>query len=183
MDTADVKVLLPNESKEEESCRQENKKSVCRDIIAASMWVLGFQVVSFGLGFCFHGDPDWMRSLKQSILTPPPYVFGIVWPILYTLLGIYSWVLSNRRKVPEYNNLYYAAWLQMLVNWSYMPVFFYLHLLASGLMVLCVIVSVTGYMIIKLWLMKSYKVSLLIIPYFIWCSFATYLSVMLVILN
>lgn len=186
MDT-DVKVLLPkNVDAEEDNNGSKEKKTCacpCRDIITASIWVIGFQLVSFGLGFCFHGDPDWMRKLKQSILTPPPYVFGIVWPILYTMLGIYSWTLSKKRKIAEYNDLYYVSWLQMIINWSYMPVFFYFHLLVSAELVLFMIVGLTGYMIMKLWLMKSYKISLLLIPYFLWCSFATYLSTMIIILN
>jgi tryptophan-rich sensory protein len=124
-----------------------------------------------------------MQKLKQSILTPPGWVFGVVWPILYTMLGIYSWLLSEKRKTPEYNDLYHVAWLQMIINWTYMPVFFYLHLLVSAELVLILIVGFTGYMITKLWIMKAYKLSLLIIPYFIWCSFATYLSTMLIILN
>ena len=31
---------------------------------------------------------EWYNSLKKSKLTPPGYVFGIVWPILYVLLTV-----------------------------------------------------------------------------------------------
>ena len=39
---------------------------------------------------------EWYYNLKKSKLSPPNYVFGIVWPILYLLLGA-AWVLSNSK--------------------------------------------------------------------------------------
>jgi len=191
MDRSD-KVLLTEEGvikKKETCCSGSNKekscqaKTVCRDVLTCTAWVFAFQLIAFGLSFLFSGDSEWMRNLKQSKLTPPGYVFGIMWPILYTLLAVYQWYLSSNRKHHELNNLYFIAWLQMFINWSYMPVFFYLHLLVSAELVLILIVGLTGYMIVRLWLLKLYKISLLLIPYLLWCTFATYLSTVIIILN
>lgn len=149
----------------------------------ALAWVFVFQAISIGLAFLFNGDPSWMRHLKQSKLTPPGYVFGIVWPILYTLLALFQWFLSRRRKDPELNNLYFVGWLQMAINWCYVPVFFYFHLLVSAELCLILMVGLTGYMVARLWIMNKYRVSLLLIPYLLWCTFATYLSTVIIILN
>ena len=35
-------------------------------------------------------------ELKKSPLTPPNYVFGIVWPILYTMMGISALLVFNK---------------------------------------------------------------------------------------
>jgi|TARA_B110000914_G_scaffold195132_1_gene183606 benzodiazapine receptor len=38
---------------------------------------------------------------------PPPYIFGIVWPILYLLLG-WSWVQSNPRQNQLIDGLFFT---------------------------------------------------------------------------
>jgi tryptophan-rich sensory protein len=45
---------------------------------------------------------------------PPSFVFGIVWPILYILLGI-SWMYANRKNV--YNNIPFFILSLLLVMW------------------------------------------------------------------
>ncbi|MEL1225020.1 MAG: TspO/MBR family protein, partial [Candidatus Neomarinimicrobiota bacterium] len=43
----------------------------------------------------FINQDDWYLSLNKSELNPPGYVFGIVWPILYTLMGFVSYFNSK----------------------------------------------------------------------------------------
>lgn len=45
---------------------------------------------------------------------PPRWVFGVVWPILYLLLG-YSWVLAQRDSY--FNHVYYSLLTLFLVSW------------------------------------------------------------------
>ena len=46
------------------------------------------------------------KAGKTVKIRPPAQVFGIVWPILYALIG-YAWVLASRTKVPYVNELYF----------------------------------------------------------------------------
>ena len=39
---------------------------------------------------------DWYTSLIKSSLNPPSFVFGIVWPILYVLMGIIAYKLAHK---------------------------------------------------------------------------------------
>ena len=43
-------------------------------------------------------DKQWYTSLKKSPLTPPDYVFGIVWPILYLTMGISFLLVASHKK-------------------------------------------------------------------------------------
>ena len=49
------------------------------------------------------GTDLWYQGLVKSDLNPPGYVFGIVWPILYLLMGITIWRTYNTIK-----NLFYV---------------------------------------------------------------------------
>ena len=66
-------------------------------------------------------EKKWYKDLKKSSLTPPSYVFGIVWPILYILLIIY-FVLGLSQKGSERALIYFGA--QMVLNLSWTYVFF-----------------------------------------------------------
>jgi benzodiazapine receptor len=58
--------------------------------------VLGIALLLLPLGLSFavypmrrgDGTKEWLAAMQQSPLTPPPYVFGVVWTLLYLLLGI-----------------------------------------------------------------------------------------------
>ena len=66
------------------------------------------------------GTDLWYQSLIKSNLNPPGYVFGIVWSILYLLMGITAW-----RTFYTIKNLFY---IQLFFNaiWSWL--FFSFHL-------------------------------------------------------
>ena len=67
----------------------------------------------------------WNKNNRRSaggnvVFRPPAYVFGIVWPILYIMLGL-SWVLSmksnNRAKNPVFVELCYISISILLASW------------------------------------------------------------------
>ena len=70
------------------------------------------------------GTDTWYLGLVKSNLNPPGYVFGIVWPILYLLMGITIW-----RTYSVIKNLFYV---QLFLNaiWSWLFFSFHLPLIA-----------------------------------------------------
>ena len=52
------------------------------------------------------GTDSWYLGLAKSDLNPPGYVFGIVWPILYFLMGITVWRTYNAIKDLFYIQLF-----------------------------------------------------------------------------
>lgn len=124
---------------------------------------------------------DWYDSLKQSPLTPPKKTFGIVWPILYTMILISFILFLQQDGIHQYIALTFFI-IQLILNLSWSSVFFTAkQLLASCIIISLLLVSIIGVMI------TFYKVNpvstYLLIPYVIWVSFATYLNIYIYIYN
>lgn len=122
-------------------------------------------------------DSQWYESVKPSI-TPPSFVFPIVWNILYLLIGISlakSWISSKKK---QKKSLAYAYSVNLILNAIWSPVFFGLHL--PGLAFLIIL----GLLISILFMIKiNYKInkksSYLLIPYLLWIIFASILNGMI----
>ena len=117
---------------------------------------------------------DWYSSLIKSSLNPPSFVFGIVWPILYVLMGIIAYKLAHKI-APIFI-------MQLVLNAAWSWIFFYFHapfiaLLDIGLMVY---LNQRILMIIK---KESGALYFLYLPYVLWLSFAAFLNASIVFLN
>ena len=115
------------------------------------------------------------RQLPQSALTPPGIVFPIVWTILYTLMGISAariWLSSDSMERMRGLSLYL---FQLIFNffWS----FFFFNMQAFGFSLLWIIAL---WVLIGRMIRSFYKTDKLAawlqIPYFLWVTFATYLT-------
>ena len=117
----------------------------------------------------------WYSTLNRSPVTPPNYVFPIAWTILYGIIGICGWLIWHEpsfRKLSVIKTLYVT---QLILNWSWTPLFFGFHLTGLSLVVLFAMDILVGAII---WLSypKIRSVSLLMLPYLLWITFATYLN-------
>lgn len=152
-----------------------------------------FQVIGFiilcqtagiiGSLFTISAIPTWYLTLQKPVFNPPNWIFGPVWTVLFTLMGISMFVI------------YKAAWpkksakialtfftLHLVVNTMWSIIFFNWHELGWALAV-----------IILLWLMIAWSIYLfkqikplaswLLFPYLLWVSFATILNASIWFLN
>jgi tryptophan-rich sensory protein len=121
-----------------------------------------------------YGNP-WFDALTKPFFMPPGWVFGVVWPILYGLLGIaLALVLaeppSNRRRSALI--LFYA---QLALNYAWSPIFFAAHAIRPALAVIVImagIAAISGGNFRRIrppagWLM---------LPYLAWLCFAAALT-------
>eukprot|EP00048_Salpingoeca_helianthica_P024806 m.35453 g.35453 ORF g.35453 m.35453 type:complete len:157 (+) comp9598_c0_seq1:6365-6835(+) len=122
------------------------------------------------------GDKNpWFKSLIRPKLMPPGPVFGIVWTILYAVLGYVLAVLIETRATAARNNALALFILQLVVNLAWSPVFFGAHKIRLAL-----------YMIIAIFLLSlgsalylaqfNSTAAYLLVPYLLWLSFASYLN-------
>lgn len=121
-----------------------------------------------------------LKELKQPPLTPPSILFPIIWTILYLLIGI-SYYLYKKNTYTEKTEIiiYYA---QLLVNALWSIIFFTLKLrFFSIIWILALVILI--YTLITLFLQKYKTSAYLLIPYLIWCIFATYLTIGIYLLN
>lgn len=120
------------------------------------------------------GTDTWYLGLVKSNLNPPGYVFGIVWPILYLLMGITIW-----RTYSVIKNLFYV---QLFLNaiWSWL--FFSFHLPLIALLDIWLLIFIN--LKILLLISKEDKLAaFLFAPYIMWLFFASYLNLYIVINN
>ena len=120
----------------------------------------------------YPSKPDkWYMNLKKSKLTPPSYVFGIAWTILYILI-IISYTISLSK-------LEYISWIipiiHLLLNFSYSIVFFhYKNILGSA--IITTLILIFALITVYIFSNVSYLSIILLIPYILWLLFANYLA-------
>ncbi|MDX2050636.1 MAG: TspO/MBR family protein [Rickettsiaceae bacterium] len=118
---------------------------------------------------------SWYSTLNRSTLTPPNYVFPVAWTILYGIIGACGWLIWRPEAFPKLSIIKTLYVTQLILNWSWTPLFFHYHLTGLSLIVL-VTMDILVVTIIWLAYQKMPAVSLLMIPYLSWITFATYLS-------
>ena len=118
----------------------------------------------------------WYLTLIKPPLNPPSRIFGVIWPVLYVLMGIAAGILWN--KALARNVLYTALGLflfQLVLNGLWTPLFFGLQRIDLALIeiillwVMILITTIVFYHCSKL-------AGVLLIPYLLWVSFAVYLN-------
>ena len=147
------------------------------------IWILIVEGIGFILGILTQDHIHaWYDGLNKSDLTPPPVVFSIVWPILYALLAMTGWSLWQQGNKPAVRTTLYFFMSQLLMNWAWTPLFFQLHWIGFSFLWIGILTCLT---IITLYLMKKNNNHLffLLIPYFVWLLFATYLNCTIWLLN
>jgi benzodiazapine receptor len=136
-----------------------------------------------GTIFTMDAIPTWYVTLNKPFFTPPNWLFGPVWTILYTLMGISAFLVWRRgldeQKVKT--GLVFFA-IQLFLNGLWTPVFFGLKELFAALIII-IILWITILLTIISFLRISLTPGLLLIPYIAWVSLATALNYAVFILN
>jgi translocator protein len=118
----------------------------------------------------------WYAALNKPWFTPPSWVFGPVWTVLYLLIG---WVGARQWIKGESRALW---WLQMLLNFAWSPVFFARQSPRAALAIIVTMLITIIAFIVREWRRDSLSAKLFL-PYATWVSLATALNAGIVVLN
>lgn len=119
-------------------------------------------------------------ALVKPPLSPPPFLFGIVWSILYTLMAIsITLVISKSNGETTASKIYY---LQLIVNFIWPILFFNFGFLTFSFIWILLLIALVVVMIVNFYRISPLA-ALLQIPYLIWLLFAAYLNLGFAILN
>jgi tryptophan-rich sensory protein len=119
---------------------------------------------------------EWYRLLQRPPGTPPGWVFGPVWTALYLMMGLALALLwQNPASKPGARRAIILFIVQLLLNLSWTPVFFGLQRIdiALGLIValwVAIVVAIAAARPV------SRAAAWLLVPYYAWVSYATYLN-------
>lgn len=117
----------------------------------------------------------WYEDLNKSQLTPPSFLFGIVWPILYTSLGVSFYLAWRNEKCFPFCNALVVFLIQFLFNINWSRIFFKNQDIQSALHTVIYMIIFTILSIYKFY--KINKLSAFLqVPYLLWISFAAYLN-------
>ncbi|EJF89271.1 TspO/MBR family protein [Bartonella tamiae] len=137
-------------------------------------------VVGIGSFIGFSTSPaSWYAALNKPPFTPPNAFFAPIWITLYVLIAIAGW----RVYVIDFHKTLWFLWIiQILLNFSWSPVFFGMKMMETALLICLVLfITVAGFIILS-W--KRDRISaLMFIPYIIWLGLANYLNAGVIYLN
>ncbi len=140
-------------------------------------------LVGIVAGLLTRGSMETFSRLNQPPLSPPGILFPIVWTILYTLMGIASYlVYSSVKEQEEINNALLIYFLQLAVNFFWSIFFFNLEWYTFSFFWL-VFLWVLIFYTIRLFYPISNTAAYLLIPYLLWVTFAGYLNLGIAALN
>lgn len=147
-----------------------------RDYIFLLIWIVAIVAIGSIIGSLTKAEiSTWYSTLKRASLTPPNYVFPIAWTILYAAIGACGWLIWYERSWQQLKVIKTLYVTQLILNWSWTPLFFYYHLTGIALLVLISMNLLVG-AIIGLSYQKKRAISLLMTPYLLWILFASYLN-------
>lgn len=121
------------------------------------------------------GTAVYAQTIMKPPLSPPGWVFPVVWTLLYALMGIgaakvYLTPPSKMRSLGL--NLFV---LQLMVNFFWSPIFFNLQAFGFAFFWLLLLWGLVVWMIVTFWKVDPLAAKLQI-PYLLWLTFAAYLN-------
>lgn len=126
---------------------------------------------------------DLYSTIATPVLSPPSWVFPVVWTILYTLMGISLYIVrsSGVSKYDKQNALIFF-FVQLFLNFIWSPIFFNKQYFLLASVVLLVLWCFSLLMVIAFYRISKVA-GILQIPYIIWLTFAGYLNLAIYLLN
>ncbi|MDP0485064.1 TspO/MBR family protein [Bacillus subtilis] len=141
---------------------------------ALAVFVITYALFS-AAGYLFPVDQEWYNSLKKPDWTPSGTAIGIIWAILFALISlsaaiVYAAFSFNGAK---------SFWFTLLINYVLNQAFSYFQFTQKNLLAAsldCLLVAITAIVLLIIAKKYSRAASYLLLPYFLWSAFATFLS-------
>ena len=136
-----------------------------------------------GLATVLSGGMDTYKTLNQPPLSPPGWIFPIVWSILYLLMGYASYRIWTAQAEPTDARralIFYAIQLGLNFLW---PIVFFGFGWYWFAFILLLVLWVFIYLTMHLFGVIDDTAENLLIPYLLWVTFACYLNLGVALLN
>ena len=152
------------------------EKLISRQTLFKSSLVLAtFFIAWLGGLSTIYTDWSWYESLNKPSFNPPNYLFGIVWPILYLLMSIVSFINAK--------TIYKLYLLQLVVNGLWSWIFFAFQSIGFAFLDIVVLIFLNILIIKQLRETQAWLSLMLYTPYILWITFASILNLSILVLN
>lgn len=155
-----------------------------KDVFGAAVFILVcLSAGIIGSFYTYPAIPVWYAGLNKPFFSPPNWIFGPVWTILYVMMGISAYMIWKKRKesLEAAKGLSIFA-LQLILNTMWSVVFFGFRDPFFAFLLIIVLWSailLTIFQFRKL----SVNAALLLGPYIIWVTFAALLNAAVWLMN
>ncbi len=141
-------------------------------VLVPGVLLLGF--VSSILANSTPSNP-WFAALAKPSLYPPPQIFGIVWTVLYVMIGLAAAFIGAARGAPGRGIAFAAFALQLALNLAWAPLFFGMHRMSQALYLIVALDLAVLATLVLFWRVRP-RAGLLLVPSLAWVLFATVLN-------
>ncbi|MCT2401700.1 TspO/MBR family protein [Novosphingobium mangrovi (ex Huang et al. 2023)] len=120
-------------------------------------------------------ENPWFAALVKPAFYPPAATFGIVWTVLYVMMGLALAIVLSARGARGREAAVIVFLVQLVLNLAWSPVFFGAHMLTGGLIVIGLLDLAVLITVLLFWKVRP-TAAMLLLPYLVWIVFATYLN-------
>ena len=156
--------------------------------LKSALVLLAFLTISFGVAALgtlttISTVDGWYATAEKAPWSPPNFLFGPVWTVLYALIAVSGWLVWREiRRVPP------IFIVQLVLNALWTPVFFGAYpLIGAPALWIALAIIVAIDVTVLLTMLRFWKVSQraawLLVPYWAWVLFATTLNAAVAVLN
>jgi tryptophan-rich sensory protein len=124
----------------------------------------------------------WFDALQKPSFMPPGWAFGVVWPILYALMGIALAMILAEQPSSRRQAALTLFFIQLVLNFAWSPIFFAGHDITTAKIVIFVIAAVAAAAAGQFLRLRR-AAGLLLVPYLAWLIFAATLNATIEQLN
>ena len=154
--------------------REVRRNPAWQALVLGLFYLVCFLAAGLGSLFTMASVGGWYTTLAKPAWSPPDWIFGPVWTVLYATMAVAGWLVWRRGGLASVPALRWFA-VQLVLNVGWSVVFFGLRM--PGLAFVEIVVL---WLAIVATLMTSWRVSrpagILLVPYLLWVSFAAALN-------
>ena len=116
------------------------------------------------------------ETIQKPIISPPAWIFPVVWTVLYTLMGISVYlILTSKGEKEEIKDAIAIFVYQLIVNLTWPILFFNFQWYFVSFLWILLLIFLVASMIRSFWKLSK-PAAYLNIPYLVWLCFAAYLN-------
>lgn len=144
--------------------------------------VLVFFIEILGGLFTQSSVTDWYQTLNRPAWTPPDWLFGPAWTILYILMAISAWIVYCEKSTRLKTVALTSFFVQLFLNLCWSALFFTAKSPLLGLLDIILLWIMIVSTTVLFWKVKPLA-GILFIPYLAWTSYALALNAAIFVLN
>ena len=149
---------------------EASRRRVSRITLVTAPTIVVLGAMSGWLSNSGYGNP-WFDGLRKPVFMPPGWLFGLVWPILYALLGCALAIILAEPPSERRRNALILFFVQLAMNFAWSPIFFAAHDIRLAKIVIFAMAAIAAMAAGQFTRLRA-SGGILMLPYIAWLVFA-----------